>query len=705
MIDAAEPTPYPEIPATNHDDDNDDDENDNDDVDAVIDRPMCESTPITGTDITTDSAATATTNTAAKEGDTRSWYRRFCRTMERMMAESRMTRDRDGNHDHDHRTAYTYTYTASAAAAATILMIGYEIMLQRRLTAPPIVYGQITPDPDNNRSNRNRSNRNRSNRTKKNDITHHQFHPFSLITIADVYQHMIQIPSTHNNRNIIQRAIQPSLFVGTRAHVSSTMAYLIQHYHISESLRRVLRVPNFTPTDYQRRHYHYDRNNKTVQFREVMNMPSDGATIAIDWKFPYDTDNNDNGSNNNDHMSIEEWMEQIVHGPISRPVVLILHGINNHTQFGYMQSMMNTCCTKGRCIAAGMNFRGCAIPTTTATTAEPPLFDATTPRTYNGAYTGDLRTVVQKLSVRLRIPPPAPSPIDTQPEHAPQQSLYQPLFLVGNSLGANLLTKYLGEEGRCSTLHPCIAGGVTMGNPLHMDSRNASPIISPLIALGAKRGLYNIYPTMKGMVRSSSYFRQCISNGWKAVTLADFDNAMAPIFCRNEPSYPFQYQIGYHNNNGKDAAEEYWIDMSSYRQVPHITVPFLQLIARDDFLTYRSFRDRMHYNIVNPYVMVMETTCGGHLGWHEAIVQDDTDPENRTKSWTQSLLGTSWADVAMIDFIQAILEVHQERQLACRVNGNIGNQTNENHNINHTTSQTGKASSGTGNDIPLRSRL
>ena len=59
----------------------------------------------------------------------------------------------------------------------------------------------------------------------------------------------------------------------------------------------------------------------------------------------------------------------------------------------------------------------------------------------------------------------------------------------------------------------------------------------------------------------------------------------------------------------------------------------------------------------------------------------------------------------MIALIQAILELHQERQLACRVNGSIGNRTNENHNINHTTSQTGKASSGIGNDIPLRSRL
>jgi hypothetical protein len=278
---------------------------------------------------------------------------------------------------------------------------------------------------------------------------------------------------------------------------------------------------------------------------------------------------------------------------------------------------------------------------------------------------------------------------DLQTQQQTNPAVYQPLFLVGNSLGANLLTKYLGEEGRCNTLHPCIAGGVTMGNPMHIDSRNASPIVSPLIALGAKRGLYNIYPSMKAMVRSSSYFRQCMRKGWNALTLADYDNAMAPIFCRNEPSYPFQYQIGYHHHpiNKTDAAADYWVDASSYRQVPHISVPFLQLIARDDFLTYRSFRDHMYYNIINPYVMVVETTCGGHLGWHEAVVDDNPNTTNnngeksRSQSWTHSLIGTSWADVAMIDFIQAILELHKQRQIGCHSNSNpvAGNNNNGNN--------------------------
>ena len=652
-------------------------------------------------------------------------------------------------------TNTTNTTNTTAAATMIFILTWYyyyysEMRLQRQLTAPPIVYGQIlVRDNDitnNNNNNNTKQTTGNGNSSHNNSHAmthphhlqqHHVFQPFSYITIADIYQHMI-----HSNqfRNILQRPIQPSLFVGTRAYVSSTMAYLIQQHSPSLYPKRIrnLLVPPNTSTDSTAAHpnkrrsqhhqhfqhydeYEYDPHHQTVQFREVMKMPTDGATIAIDWKFPYSSINNSNSNNNNteatvttttkdntnDHWSIDEWIHHILHGPISRPVVLILHGINNHTNFGYIQSMMNICCSHG-CIAAGMNFRGCATtmrsssysttmqqPNTTTihhqnnnnnTATTPPLFDSTTPRTYNGAYTGDLRSVVQKLSIRLLIPQPEQSSVSSlshdsssidsqEEERSNKEKLYQPLFLVGNSLGANLLTKYLGEEGRCCTLHPCIAGGVTMGNPMHIDSRNASPLISPLIALGAKRGLYNIYPTMKAMVRSSSYFRQCMRNGWKAMTLADYDNAMAPIFCRNEPSYPFQYQIGYHNNHTeKDAANDYWTDASSYRQLPHISVPFLQLIARDDFLTFRSFRDHMYYNIINPYVMVVETTCGGHLGWHEAVVDtnssnnDTTGDKKNRLSWTHSLLGTSWADVAMIDFIQAILELHKERQIGVHSN-------------------------------------
>jgi predicted alpha/beta-fold hydrolase len=347
-----------------------------------------------------------------------------------------------------------------------------------------------------------------------------------------------------------------------------------------------------------------------VQFRERVRMPADGAVVALDWELPAAVAAVDTTTSTN-NLTLEQRKEQVLKGPIPQPVVLILHGINNDAGFGYMRSMMRECTARGW-IAVGMNFRGCGgVP-------------MTTPRTYNGAYTGDIRGVVQTLSPRL---------------HGQQQ----PLFLVGNSLGANLLAKYLGEEGKSGTLPACVAGGVTMGNPMVIDSRNMSPIYSPLIAAGAKQGLFSVYHSMKNM-QSSFLFRKCMHDAWTAFSLADYDRALAPIFSRNDPEYPFGYKIGY------ESGEAYWKDASSYRQTPFVSVPFLQLVAKDDFLVFHPFRGKLAYNVSNPNVMVMETTCGGHLGWQET-------PPN---GWG---LGTSWADAAMADFIQAVLESYREKQL------------------------------------------
>jgi predicted alpha/beta-fold hydrolase len=110
----------------------------------------------------------------------------------------------------------------------------------------------------------------------------------------------------------------------------------------------------------------------------------------------------------------DECKRNILKGPICRPVVVILHGINNYSNFGYMRSLQSTFVSRGWA-AASMNFRGCGG------------VGLTTPRGYNGASTGDLRSLIHQVSGRLA-------------ENVP-------LFLVGNSLGANIMTKYLGEEG------------------------------------------------------------------------------------------------------------------------------------------------------------------------------------------------------------------------------------------------------------------
>jgi predicted alpha/beta-fold hydrolase len=456
------------------------------------------------------------------------------------------------------------------AALLSILgsaMVAYEVSLQKRLTCPPLVYGQTdTPGP-----------------------------------LQGIYAQMTASPDS-----ILLRTIQPSPVVGTRGILSSALAYFAGG-----------------PS-------RCDETNGTC-FREVVTMAQDGAKIALDWELPLPEDLS---------LSLEQLKHQVLHGPIQQTVVIILHGISkshllrddnitpnipfhqylltgsqsnvslitdNNANFGYIRSTMRACTRRGW-LAVGFNFRGCGGQ---------PL---ATPRGYNGAYTGDIRGVVQHISGKL------------------QNGVK--VFLVGNSLGANLVTKYLGEE----SLPKCIAGGVSLGNPLTIRSDRMNFLWSCIMALGAKRGVVENWATIRNM--SDTMFRHRIRKAILAPTLHGFDSAMAPIFPRNDPEYPFAFGIGYDNEDA------YWRDASSFLRAPHIPVPTMQLIAADDFLVFHASRARLRFCINNPNVLVVETKCGGHLGWQES-------PPN---GGSFGMLGTSWSDVATTDFIAAVLDTSRESE-------------------------------------------
>ena len=103
-----------------------------------------------------------------------------------------------------------------------------------------------------------------------------------------------------------------------------------------------------------------------VRFREMMRMPLDGAVVAVEWELP---------RLEKDTATEEERKNEILQGPIQQPVVFVLHGLNNHADFGYVRSMMRTCVERGW-VAVALNLRGCGG------------VDFHTPRGYNGAYTG-----------------------------------------------------------------------------------------------------------------------------------------------------------------------------------------------------------------------------------------------------------------------------------------------------------------------------
>lgn len=422
----------------------------------------------------------------------------------------------------------------SSVLAASVL--GYEINVQRKLTAPPTTMGQIAPGS----------------------------------SVEAIYSKMSENPTS-----ILTRTIQPSLFVGTRGKISSTAAYLFGGPSASE---------------------------EHLRFREVIKMTQGGAKIAIDWEIPV------NGERRST-KSKDELRNELLKGPIQDPVVIVIHGINNDASFGYMRSLARSFSNRGW-NAASMNLRGCGG------------VELATPRGYNAAYTGDLRNLVHHLSGRV--------------------AKDVPIFLVGNSLGASIMTKYLGEEGLSGTLPPCVSGAASLGNPVSINSSLVKFPFDMVMALGVKKTILGHWKSFKQM--TDPVYQSTIRAALLKSTIAKFDETVAPYLQRNQAFYPYSDRIGYKNGNS------YWTDSSSYRLVRHIPVPLLNLTARDDFLVSEPSRNKLGYLVSNPNVLVVETKCGGHLGWQES------PPE------TDSAFGsTSWADAAAADFFESIMQVNMER--------------------------------------------
>jgi predicted alpha/beta-fold hydrolase len=437
-------------------------------------------------------------------------------------------------------------------------------------------------------------------------ITFGQFPDDSVM--AKIYQKM-----TATGDSILSRTIQPSLFVGTRGVLSSTAAYL--------------RGGPKTEGEH-------------LCFREVVTSTQDGAALAIDWEIPLQV-----GSR---IVTPEDGKQRILKGPIHNPVVIILHGINNDASFGYIRSLKRTFADRGW-NAAAMNFRGCGgIP-------------LKTPHGYNGAYTGDLRYLILRISGRL--------------------GEDVPVFIVGNSLGANVMTKYLGEEGSSATLPPCVAGAVSLANPLVINSSLVSFPFNVFMGFGIKKYCLDNLSSFKQM--KDPDFQHTLRNAFLSTTIANFDRSIARYVLHNETSYPFSSIHGY------PSGEAYWTDASSYRYLRDISVPYLNVSSEDDFLVSRPSRNRIGFCLGNPNVMVVETRCGGHLGWQES------PPE------TDSAFGSiSWSDSAAADFFDSVIKSNMDK-FGTRLgkHQNLGQDADEVNSHVRALLQGGSASSS------LRSKL
>jgi Predicted hydrolase of the alpha/beta-hydrolase fold len=405
----------------------------------------------------------------------------------------------------------------------------------------------------------------------------------SLTSLPSVY-----LQDTENNRQIqslmsavFLRYYKPSLFIGTRSGLNSFVAYA----------KPGPICPN--------------------RIREEHKMTRDGATIALDWELP-----------NNGIIASPTAREDYIkgtfgpHGPITESIVLILHGVNTDTSYGYMRSIMNSCTNNGW-IAVGMNARGYgSIP-------------LATPRFANAAYTNDLRKVVQVLSSR----------------QAPDAKL----FLIGFSMGANTLVKYLGESGSNDDLPRNVTGAISFCDPMEIHHSKLKFPWSRILTWGGKRHMWKQRQSTNQMTcqkyqhaitRASSIFH--------CPHLEDMTDSTAPYMIRNSPLYPYENSIGY------PSKEEYWRDASSKHYISNVSIPLLMCYANDDGIARdNSNKSILQACLLNPNIIVACTPCGGHIGWHCA--RNPLNPFGSFHFKSEHEIDKSWADGVAVKFISALI--------------------------------------------------
>ena len=211
-----------------------------------------------------------------------------------------------------------------------------------------------------------------------------------------------------------------------------------------------------------------------------------------------------------------------------------------------------------------------------------------------------------------------------------------PLFLVGFSLGGNIVVKYLGEEGMANTLPKCVVGAVSLGNPFKY--KKLDFVMDVLINLGSKKQMNQHLKSLRKMTSKSS---QKILNEllfWKW-NVSKIDGIYSHML-RNNASFPFETTIGYQNE------EHYAKEVGSYQYAPHVNIPLLVLVARDDDISYQNTLSSLPQLLSNPNIIILQSKTGGHLGWHTSTRNNPFHVEN-------------WGDITTTRYIQSLLDLEK----------------------------------------------
>ena len=236
--------------------------------------------------------------------------------------------------------------------------------------------------------------------------------------------------------------------------------------------------------------------------------------------------------------------------------VLVLHGLEGHSGAPYMKSMLRSF-SKAGYAAAAMNLRGCS--------GEPNR----KLRSYHSGCSEDLREVIESV-----------------------YRDYGSVFLVGFSLGGNIVLKFLGEEGK--NLNPRVKAAVGFSVPCDL-AASALALESTENVFYMKRFIRLL--GAKVMEKASRFPDRVDGQAWKEMqSFAEFDNFYtAPM-------------------NGFKDAQDYWTKASSKPLLGGIKRPTLLInAANDPFLSDACYpREAAE---ANDSFFLETPATGGHCGF------------------------------------------------------------------------------------------
>ena len=239
------------------------------------------------------------------------------------------------------------------------------------------------------------------------------------------------------------------------------------------------------------------------------------------------------------------------HGTAPAGLVMV-HGLEGSAEAGYMLGL-GAAALAASFTAHRFNMRTCGGTERLCSTL------------YHAGLTSDLRAVLRQL----------------------QQEGAAPVFLVGFSLGGNLVLKLAGELGDRAL--PFLRGVIAVSTPLDL-AACSDRIAQPDNRIYERRFVYR----MRDRLCATGRFRKQDFEGLETVRAID-DRITAPSF-------------------GFGDADNYYRTQSSLRFLDAIRVPVLLIQAKDDtFVPFDIFRSEAVRS--NPRIELLAPEHGGHLGF------------------------------------------------------------------------------------------